>query len=125
MTIDPAIVFLDDNEDLREVMPVLLETSLGVVCRCFSSVMELQNHSREVLGAKVAILDINLGPNAPDGVDAFDWLAEHGFRERFCSSPGMPAPTHEWLALEKTESKSSKSLFIPTNFFHFSGAPSA
>ena len=32
------------------------------------------------MGAKVAILDINLGPDVPDGVDAFNWLKDHGFQ---------------------------------------------
>lgn len=73
------IVFLDDNEDLRELMPVILQSSLGVECSCFGSLMELERHSDEVLHARVAILDINLGPNAPDGVDAFNWLMDHGF----------------------------------------------
>jgi DNA-binding NtrC family response regulator len=73
------IVFLDDSEDLRELMSLLLESTLGVECMCFGSVTEFENHSKEVLRAKVAILDINLGPNAPDGLDAFNWLMGHGF----------------------------------------------
>jgi FixJ family two-component response regulator len=73
------IVFLDDNEDLRESVAVLFQSSLGVECSCFGSLMELERHSDEVLNARVAILDINLGPNAPDGVDAFNWLIDHGF----------------------------------------------
>ena len=77
---EPAtIVFLDDSEDLRELMPVLLEPRLGVECKCFGSVVEFENHPAEVLGAKVAILDVNLGPDAPDGVDAFNWLVDHQF----------------------------------------------
>ena len=75
----PRIVFLDDSEDLRELMPALLEPALGVECMCFGSLMELENHSTAVLRAKVAILDVNLGPDAPDGVDAFNWLMNHGF----------------------------------------------
>lgn len=74
------IVFLDDSEDLRELMPILFETELGEACRCFGSVDELQRSPEEVLGAKVAILDINLGPQAPNGIDAFNWLRAHGFR---------------------------------------------
>ena|SRR5215510_8092159 len=79
MTTEAAIVFLDDSQDLRELMSVLLESMLGVQCLCFGSLMEFENHSKEVLRAKVAILDINLGPDAPDGLDAFDWLMDHGF----------------------------------------------
>jgi DNA-binding NtrC family response regulator len=81
MTREPAtIVFLDDSEDLRELMPVLLESALGVECCCFGHLKEFEKHSEEVLLAKVAILDINLGPDAPDGVDAFNWLKAHGFQ---------------------------------------------
>jgi DNA-binding NtrC family response regulator len=80
MTKGPArIVFLDDNADLRQLMAVLLTTRLGEECGCFASLMELENHAEEVLRARVAILDINLGPNVPDGVAAFHWLIEHGF----------------------------------------------
>lgn len=78
---EPArIVFLDDSEDLRELMPVLLQLALGVECMCFGTLKELQAHSEEVLRSRVAILDINLGPNVPDGVDAFNWLMDHGFQ---------------------------------------------
>jgi FixJ family two-component response regulator len=72
-------VFLDDSEDLRELVTALLEPALGVECICFGSLMEFENHSTEVLRAKVAILDVNLGPYAPDGIDAFNWLMDHGF----------------------------------------------
>jgi FixJ family two-component response regulator len=81
MTKEPArIVFLDDSEDLRELMLVLLASALGEQCACFGSLMEFENHKEEVIHARVAILDINLGPNAPDGVDAFHWLIDHGFQ---------------------------------------------
>jgi FixJ family two-component response regulator len=73
-------VFLDDSEDLRELVPVLLKASLGVESLCFATLAELQNHLEEVRHARVAILDINLGSDVPDGVDAFNWLVENGFR---------------------------------------------
>jgi FixJ family two-component response regulator len=73
------IVFLDDSEDLRELMAVLLESALGVECLCFGSLVDFENNSTEVLLAKVAILDINLGINVPDGMDAFNWLIARGF----------------------------------------------
>ena len=72
-------MFLDDNEDLRELMPVLLKTALGLDCLCFGNLAEIQRHEQEVLEAKLAILDINLGPSVPDGIDAFHWLKAHGF----------------------------------------------
>jgi FixJ family two-component response regulator len=76
----PSVVFLDDNEDLRELMPILLKSSLDVDSLCFASLGELQNHLEDVLLAKVAILDINLGADVPDGIDAFNWLIKNGFR---------------------------------------------
>ena len=80
MTKRPAqIVFLDDSQDLRELMSAILESMLGLECRCFSSFTELERHSDEVLNARVVILDVNLGPDVPDGVDAFNWLMDHGF----------------------------------------------
>jgi DNA-binding NtrC family response regulator len=92
------IVFLDDSEDLRELMPILLESTLAVECICFGHLMEFENHPEEVLRAKVAILDINLGPNAPDGVDAFNWLERHGFQGRVLFFTGH-ARTNPQVAL--------------------------
>jgi DNA-binding NtrC family response regulator len=99
MTHDRArIVFLDDSEDLRELMPFLLESMLEVECICFGHLMEFENHPEEVLQAKVAILDINLGPNAPDGVEAFNWLKRHGFQGRVLFFTGH-ARTNPQVAL--------------------------
>jgi DNA-binding NtrC family response regulator len=99
MTKEPAsIVFLDDSEDLRELMPVLFASRLGEGCRCFGSLREFENHTDEVLRARVAILDINLGPNAPDGVDAFHWLMDQGFQGKILFFTGH-ARTNPQVAL--------------------------
>ena len=74
------IVFLDDSEDLRELLPILIKSLLGEECRSFGNLKEFEDHMEEVLLARVVILDINLGPNVPDGVDAFHWLMKHGFQ---------------------------------------------
>ena len=73
------VLFLDDSEDLRDLVKMLLETSLEVECMCFGSLGDIERHSSDVLGASVAILDINLGPNVPDGIDVFNWLKHHEF----------------------------------------------
>jgi FixJ family two-component response regulator len=75
-----SVVLLDDNQDLRELMRDILESALNVECTCFPSVGEFQKHPGEALNAKVAILDINLGQDVPNGIDAFNWLMEQGFR---------------------------------------------
>ena len=91
-------MFLDDNEDLRELITALLKSKLGLECLCFGTVAEFQNHLKDVLPAKLAILDINLGPTAPDGIDAFNWLMEQGFRGRVVFLTGH-ARTHPQVAL--------------------------
>ena len=101
MTTEAAIVFLDDSKDLRELMSVLLESTLGVRCMCFGSVMEFENHSHEVLGAKVAILDINLGPNAPNGLVAFNWLMERGFPGKILFFTGHARANPEVVLAER------------------------
>ena len=102
MTKDGArIVFLDDNEDLRELLPALLETTLGVECLTFASVFDFENHSDQVLDAKVAILDINLGPDVPDGVDAFNWLMERGFRGKILFFTGHARANPQVALAEK------------------------
>lgn len=102
MTKDGArIVFLDDNEDLRELLPALLETTLGVKCLAFANVIDFENHSDQVLNAKVAILDINLGPDVPDGVDAFNWLMERGFRGKILFFTGHARANPQVALAEK------------------------
>jgi len=72
---------LDDDADLLEALADLLQTR-----NCHSSlarsVDELKAHARDVLEADVAVLDINLGPGLPTGLDAYEWLLAQGFRGR-------------------------------------------
>ncbi len=94
-----TVLFLDDNEDLRKLMPILLKTALGLDCICFGTLAEIQRREQEVLEAKLAILDINLGPFVPDGIAAFHWLKAHGFRGKVLfltgharNNPSVEAP---------------------------------
>ena len=43
---------------------------------------ELVALGEEALGCRVAILDINLGPNRPSGIDAYAWLRHKGYTGR-------------------------------------------
>ena len=71
------VLFLDDDDDLREVMTDLLSAlrhdTLGA-----RSLDELREHDGRVLDCQLAILDINLGAGVPSGVDAYRWLRERG-----------------------------------------------
>jgi FixJ family two-component response regulator len=74
-------VLLDDDPDLLEALADLLQTR---DCRCLlaHSLDELKALGPEVLKADVAVLDINLGPGRPSGIDAYDWLLSQSFAGR-------------------------------------------
>jgi len=73
----PTVVLLDDDDDLREALVELFDSS---GCECFpaASVEELQRLPSRSLESNVALLDINLGAERQSGLDAFRWLqAQH------------------------------------------------
>jgi FixJ family two-component response regulator len=72
---------LDDDADLLEALADLLQMH---DCRCLlaHSLAELKGQGSQVLEADVAVLDINLGPGEPSGIDAYDWLISQNFAGR-------------------------------------------
>jgi DNA-binding NtrC family response regulator len=88
------VLVLDDDEDMRNALADVL-THLGVeLCVCVGSLAELEARQAEVLSCQIGILDVNLGPGQPSGIDAFGWLQRHGFAGRLvfltghaCSHP--------------------------------------
>jgi CheY-like chemotaxis protein len=74
-----TITILDDDPDLRSLLAELFETVLGLESVKVRSVAQLIERGPEVLGTKLAILDLNLGPEVPDGFDAYDWLRGHHY----------------------------------------------
>lgn len=48
-------------------------------CLPVASVEELKEKEADVMTSNLAILDVNLGPGEPSGMDAFRWLKERGF----------------------------------------------
>lgn len=77
-----AVLFVDDDEDLREVMRDIL-VRIGVQ-RVFTagSLRDVQGMRDDALACQVAIIDINLGANQPSGVGVFEWLEREGFAGR-------------------------------------------
>jgi FixJ family two-component response regulator len=75
------VIFVDDNDDLREAMIELVQGE-DRECVAFASLEELQRGFERVRDATLAILDVNLGDGARDGVDAYQWLRAKGFRGR-------------------------------------------
>jgi len=86
-------LLLDDDADLLDAIAELLEISN---CRCVlvQSVDELKALGPRALEADVALLDINLGPGQPSGIEAYDWLVSEGFAGRLLfftgHAPGDP-----------------------------------
>jgi DNA-binding NtrC family response regulator len=77
-----TVLFVDDDEDLREVMQEIL-ARLGVRrIVAAGSLSEVQLRRDDALQCQLAILDINLGTNQPSGVNVYEWLEREGFGGR-------------------------------------------
>jgi FixJ family two-component response regulator len=76
-----SVLVLDDDNDLRMVLGELLE-SHGATCLSVGSVDELVALGAKALECDLAILDVNLGPGQPSGVNACRWLLDNAFRGR-------------------------------------------
>jgi len=87
------VLYVEDNDDLRELVVelvtyVLKRRSVGV-----GSYEELVALGEEALRCSVAILDINLGSNRRSGIDAYAWLRANGYTGRIVFLTGH-ASTH-------------------------------
>ena len=87
------VLFLEDNEDLRELVVELVTVVFERRCMGVGSYEELVALGEEALGCSVAILDINLGPNQRSGLDAYAWLRDKGYTGRIVFLTGH-ASTH-------------------------------
>ena len=72
------VLYVEDNDDLRELLVELVTVAFERRCVGVGSYEELVALGEEALGCGVAILDINLGPNRPSGIDAYRWLRQKG-----------------------------------------------
>jgi FixJ family two-component response regulator len=77
------VLYVEDNDDLRELVVELVTVVLKRRCLGVGSYEELVALGEEALvGCRVAILDINLGPNQRSGIDAYAWLRDKGYTGR-------------------------------------------
>ena len=73
------VLFVDDDDDLREVMETMLRR-LGVQHVIGAgSLHEVKERIGPALGCQLAIIDINLGHGQPTGVHVHEWLHAQGF----------------------------------------------
>ena len=85
------VLFLDDDEDLRVTFADLVKTIFDRECHGIRSYGDLIDLGDRALHCGVAILDINLGPQNPSGLDAYGWLRKHGFGGRIVFLTGHAA----------------------------------
>ncbi len=96
MSNSERVIFLDDDRDLREIIVELFD-AFGVPCDAVGSLAELKDVYARQHEFELAILDVNLGPNEPNGIDAYEWLRNRGFRGRIAFLTGH-ARTHPLIA---------------------------
>ena len=87
------VLFVEDSDDLRETVVELVTAVVGRRCIGVGSYQEVVALGNAVLGCSVAILDINLGPGQPSGIDVYQWLRRVGYAERIVFLTGH-ASTH-------------------------------
>jgi DNA-binding NtrC family response regulator len=87
------VLFVEDNDDLRELFVELVTIVLERRCVGVGSYEELVALGEEALGCSVAILDINLGPNRRSGIDVYTWLRGRGYTGQIVFLTGH-ASTH-------------------------------
>lgn len=85
------MLFLDDDDDLRATFADLVKTIFERECHGIGSHRELIALGERALNCGVAILDINLGPEVPSGIDSYGWLRKHGFAGRIVFLTGHAA----------------------------------
>lgn len=77
----PAISIVDDCGDLRKLMVLVLESE-GIEAIALASLAEVRRYAEDVLQSCAVVLDINLGPEQPDGVAVYEWLREQAYAGR-------------------------------------------
>lgn len=90
----PMFIILDDSEDLKNLMKSYIELSLHSSCAAYGSFLELEDHRIEALSSSAAILDLELGYNQPNGLDAYRWLKANDYHGRifFLTGHGKSHP---------------------------------
>lgn len=76
------VMVLDDDGDLLATIADVLRIVYSASCLPLRSYAEMVAQSKAVLACELAILDINLGPDQPSGLEAYRWLKANHFRGR-------------------------------------------
>lgn len=74
-----GVLLLDDDDDMLATIGDLVRLLTRRPCVTAHSLAELIARRDDALACDDAILDINLGPSEPSGLDAYAWLKEQRF----------------------------------------------
>lgn len=88
-----CVLLVDDDEDLLSLMMEVIESFCDRAVVCAKSLGELKSLNGEAISCGLAFLDINLGPNEPNGIDVYHWLQAKGFSGRIFFLTAHP-PRH-------------------------------
>ena len=75
-----TVLFVDDSSDLCEVVEFMCQSLPEVECVCVTSMSAVLERAVQVLQTGLAILDVNLGPGEPSGVEIYRWLKGQNYR---------------------------------------------
>lgn len=75
-----SILVLDDSDDLLELVRFFVERLCERTAITARNLREIEALGVQVFSCELAILDINLGPLEPSGVDVYHWLRSKGFK---------------------------------------------
>lgn len=77
IVVSHKVLLVDDSPDFLEVMCLLL-ARVGVAVVTAQSLAEVESQREALDDLTLAIIDVNLGPGEPSGVDVSAWLRAHG-----------------------------------------------
>jgi len=76
-----TVFFLDDSQELLEVMKVFAETSCNSQAILASNFDDMFTQAEAILKCDMAFIDINLGIHQPSGVQAYRWMRSLGYNK--------------------------------------------
>jgi DNA-binding NtrC family response regulator len=74
------VLFVEDSNDLCQIMETMCQSLWGVECICLPSMSAVLERAAQVLRTDLAILDVNLGPGEPSGTEIYRWLQGQNYR---------------------------------------------
>ena len=95
-----TVLFVDDCRDICQVMEVMCQSLPEVECVCVTSMSAVLERAAQVLRTDLAVLDVNLGPGEPSGVEIYRWLKGQNYRGKivFLSGHARTDPVVEEAA---------------------------